>query len=111
MSFKLNSPYDIDWTSVFRLGEDGGEGINGVTTNSGNIIINKRLCNPAQVENTISHEAVHVDQIKRGDMHYDDKYIYWKGKKYLRSKLKEGDKKLPWEMEAYKKEKPLKNKK
>ena len=73
-------------------------------------LINKRLCDPAQVENTISHEAVHVDQIKRGDMHYDDKYVYWKGKKYLRSKLKEGDKKLPWEAEAYKKEKPIKKK-
>ena len=110
MSFKIKSPYKIDWTSIFRLGEDGGEGINGVTTNSGNIIINKRLSDQAQVENTISHEAVHVDQIKRGDMYYDDKYVYWKGKKYLRSKLKEGDKKLPWEAEAYRKEKPLKKK-
>ena len=57
MSFKIKSPYKIDWTSIFRLGEDGGEGINGVTTNSGNIVINKRLCDPAQVENTISHHS------------------------------------------------------
>jgi len=111
MSFKLTPPYKIDWTSIFRLGDDEGEGINGVTTNSGNIIINKNICDSDQLNNTISHEAVHVDQIKRGDMHYDDKYIYWKGKKHLRSKLQEGDKKLPWEQEAYKKEKPIKNKK
>jgi hypothetical protein len=50
---------------------------------------------------------VHVDQMKRGDLAYDDKYIYWKGKKYLRSSLEEGNKKLPWEAEAYKKEKPI----
>ncbi len=107
MSFKLKSPYPVDWTSVYRLGEDGGEGINGVTTKSGNIVLNKNLCDPAQAANTISHEMVHVDQMKRGDLAYDDKYIYWKGKKYLRSSLKEGDKKLPWESEAYRKEKPI----
>jgi len=46
---------------------------------------------------------VHVDQIKRGDLDYDDKYVYWKGKKYLRSKMKEGSPALAWEKEAYKK--------
>ncbi len=111
MPFKLKPPYKIDWTSVFRLGNDDGAGINGVTTSSGNIIINKHICNPDQLRNTISHEMVHVDQIKRGDLNYDDKYVYWKGKKYLRSSFSEGDKKLPWEKEAYKKEIPLKNKK
>ena len=107
MSFKLKAPYPVNWTSVYRLGDDGGEGINGVTTKSGNIVLNKNLCDPIQAANTISHEMVHVDQMKRGDLAYDDKYIYWKGKKYLRSSLKEGDKKLPWESEAYKKEKPI----
>jgi len=111
MGFKLKAPYKLDWTSIFRLGEDGGEGINGVTTNTGNIIINKNISDQDQLENTISHEMVHVDQMKRGDLAYNDKYIYWKGKKYLRSSLKEGDKKLPWESEAYRKEKPLKKKK
>jgi hypothetical protein len=24
-------------------------------------------------------------------------YVYWKGKKYARSNMKEGDKTLPWE--------------
>ena len=111
MSFKMKPPYSIDWTSVFRLGEDGGAGINGVTTNSGNIIINKNLCDQDQLQNTISHEMVHVDQMKRGDLFYDDKNIYWKGKKYSRSKIEEGNKNLAWEKEAYKKEIPLKKKK
>ena len=83
MGFKLKAPYRIDWTSIFRLGDDEGLGINGVTTNTGNIILNKNICDPDQLENTISHEMVHVDQMRRGDLYYDDKYIYWKGKKYF----------------------------
>jgi len=41
--------------------------------------------------------------MKRGDLNYDDKYVYWKGKKYLRAQMQEGAKNLPWEAEAYKK--------
>jgi len=33
---------------------------------------------------------------------YDDDNVYWKGKKYPRSVMKEGAKNLPWEKEAYK---------
>ena len=62
MGFKLKAPYRIDWTSIFRLGDDEGLGINGVTTNTGNIILNKNICDPDQLENTISHEMVHVEQ-------------------------------------------------
>ena len=40
--------------------------------------------------------------MKRGDLNYDDKYVYWKGKKYSRAQMQEGAKKLPWEAEAYK---------
>jgi hypothetical protein len=111
MGFKMKSSLNIDWTSVFRNGDDEGKGINGVTTNCGNIIINKNMSDPEELTNTISHEMVHVDQIRRGDLNYDDKYIYWKGKKYSRNKLKEGDTNLPWEKEAYKKEIPIKKKK
>ena len=48
MGFKLKAPYRIDWTSIFRLGDDEGLGINGVTTNTGNIILNKNICDPDQ---------------------------------------------------------------
>jgi hypothetical protein len=34
---------------------------------------------------------------------YDDENFYWKGKKYSRSEIDEGNKKLPWEVPAYKK--------
>jgi hypothetical protein len=46
---------------------------------------------------------VHIDQMRRGDLDYDDKYVYWKGKKIPRSSMNEGAKDLPWEKEAYNK--------
>ena len=44
---------------------------------------------------------VHIDQMKRGDLDYDDDNVYWKGKTYSRSKMNEGNPNLPWEKEAY----------
>ena len=49
---------------------------------------------------------MHIDQIKRGDLDYDDDNVYWKGKTYPRSKMKEGNPNLPWEKEAYSKTDP-----
>ena len=60
---------------------------------------------PAQMKDAIDHEEVHHDQMERGDLDYDDKYVYWKGKKYSRASMKEGAKNLPWETEAYTKTK------
>jgi hypothetical protein len=40
--------------------------------------------------------------MKRGDLEYNDDSVTWKGKKYSRASMKEGSKKLPWEVEAYK---------
>ena len=54
-----------------------------------------------EVKTAISHEKVHIDQMNRGDLDYDDNYVYWKGKKYSRAQMKEGAKNLPWEAEAY----------
>ena len=44
-----------------------------------------------------------VDQVKRGDLDYDDDNVYWKGKVYPRATMDEGAKNLPWEAEAYRK--------
>ena len=57
---------------------------------------------PEKKESVIAHEMVHIDQMKRGDLDYDDQYVYWKGKKYSRKQMQEGAKNLPWEAEAYK---------
>ena len=57
---------------------------------------------PSDCARVIDHEMVHINQMKRGDLDYDDDFVYWKGKKYSRAEMDEGNKKLPWEDEAYK---------
>ena len=101
MAFKLNNPpYKINPIPVYHV--DMEKGVMGKANNNGTIIINKDVC-PSKVQDVIDHEMVHIDQMRRGDLDYDDNYVYWKGKKYSRAKMKEGAKNLPWEAEAYKK--------
>ena len=101
MAFKLtNPPYKIDNTPVYHV--DMEEGVLGKANNNGTIIINQNL-DPCKIPDVIAHERVHIDQMRRGDLDYDDNYVYWKGKKYSRAKMKEGAKNLPWEAEAYRK--------
>jgi hypothetical protein len=101
MAFKLNNPpYTIDNTPIYHV--DMEDGVMGKANNNGTIIINKDV--PInKIQDVINHEKVHIDQMKRGDLNYDDKYVYWKGKKYSRAQIQEGAKNLPWEAEAYKK--------
>jgi len=100
MAFKLNNPpYTIDNTPIYHV--DMEDGVMGKANNNGTIIINKDL-DPKMLDKVVKHEMVHIDQMKRGDLDYDDKNVYWKGKVYPRSKMNEGAKKLPWEAEAYK---------
>jgi len=93
-------PYSIDNTPVYSM--DLEEGVMGKANNNGSIVINKDL-DPSQVDDVISHEKVHLDQMERGDLDYDNENVYWKGKTYPRADMKEGAKDLPWEAEAYKK--------
>lgn len=101
MAFKLtNPPYTIDNTPIYHV--DMEAGVMGKANNNGTIIINKDV--PVnKIQDVINHEKVHIDQMKRVDLDYDDKYVYWKGKKYSRAQMQEGAKNLPWEAEAYKK--------
>jgi hypothetical protein len=98
MAFKLNAPFPIDNTPIYQV--DMEEGVMGKANNNGTIIINKDVPTN-KIQDVINHEKVHVDQMKRGDLDYDDKYVYWKGKKYSRAQMQEGAKNLPWEAEAY----------
>ena len=98
MAFKLNAPFPIDNTPIYHV--DMEEGVMGKANNNGSIILNKNL-DPEQCEKVIAHEKIHLEQMKRGDLNYDDKYVYWKGKKYSRAQMQEGAKNLPWEAEAY----------
>jgi len=101
MAFKLtNPPYTIDNTPIYHV--DMEAGVMGKANNNGTIIINKDV--PVnKIQDVINHEKVHIEQMKRGDLNYDDKYVYWKGKKYSRAQMQEGAKNLPWEAEAYRK--------
>jgi len=99
MAFKLNTPpYNNDNTPIYSV--DLGGGVLGKANNNGSILVDINI-KPKDKEKVIDHEMVHIDQFKRGDLDYDDKNVYWKGKKYSRNEMKEGAKNLPWEKEAY----------
>ena len=99
MAFKLSKPpYSSNSTPVYRVGME--DGVLGKANNNGTIILRQGMT-PEQEDEVIDHEMVHIDQMLRGDLDYDEKYVYWKGKKIPRSSMNEGTKNLPWEKEAY----------
>lgn len=100
MAFKMPlGKISIDNTPIYEINEE--EGVLGRANKNGSITLNKNL-NQTDREDVIRHEKVHLDQMRRGDLDYDDEFVYWKGKKYLRSKMEEGSPALLWEKEAYK---------
>ncbi len=101
MAFKLNNPpYNkkLFTTPIYHVEME--DSVMGKANNNGTIIINKDV-DPSRTQDVINHEMVHIDQMKRGDLDYDDDNVYWKGKTYSRAKMDEGNAKLPWEDEAY----------
>jgi hypothetical protein len=106
MAFKMKpSPFRMNETPVYYV--DMEDGVLGKANNNGTIIIDQNL-SPIKAKEVINHEQVHIDQMRRGDLDYDDKNVYWKGKVIPRSSIKEGAKNLPWEKEAYNKSKQQK---
>ena len=100
MAFKLNNPpYERDNTPIYRVNME--EGVMGKANNNGSIVLNINL-DPKDVDDVVSHEKVHLDQMERGDLDYDSENVYWKGKTYSRADMQEGAENLPWEAEAYK---------
>ena len=100
MAFKLNNPpYVVDSTPIYHV--DMEEGVMGKANNNGSIIINKDL-DPNEVDDVVAHEKIHIEQMERGDLDYDNENVYWKGKTYSRASMAEGARNLPWEAEAYK---------
>lgn len=104
MGFKLRSAgKEMDNTPIYQVDMD--DNVLGMAQDNGSILVNKDMSPLELVKSkTISHEKVHLDQMKRGDLQYTDTDVFWKGKKYPRSKMNEGAKSLPWEQEAYKKQ-------
>jgi hypothetical protein len=104
MGFKMpGPPYNMHNTPIYS--KDMDDNILGMAQSNGTILINKNV-SPIELKKnkTIEHEMVHINQIKRGDLGYDERNVYWKGKRYPRSNMNEGAKNLPWEIEAYKKQ-------
>lgn len=104
MAFKMTGPpYNIDNTPIYS--KDMDENILGMAQSNGTILVNKDV-SPLDLKKnkTVEHEMIHINQMKRGDLDYDQKNVYWKGKRYPRSKMNEGARNLPWEVEAYKKQ-------
>ena len=58
------------------------DGVLGKANDDGTIHINKDVTNPKQIKEIVEHESVHIDQMKRGDLAYNDNDVFWKGKKY-----------------------------
>tara|TARA_R100000734_G_C3313914_1_gene105355 strand:- start:961 stop:1269 length:309 start_codon:yes stop_codon:yes gene_type:complete len=99
MSFKLVPPYKKNPTPIVNMPME--ENVMGRADKRGNILLNKDLKDPIQIQDTIDHENVHIDQMKNGDLDYDDENVYWKGKKYPRKEFNESNENLPWEKPAY----------
>ena len=97
----MQPKYSCNNTPIYNVKLE--EGVLGKADRSGGILINQNVKDPKQIDKIIRHEQVHIDQMKRGDLDYDDDNVYWKGKPYTRSNMEEGAKNLPWEAEAYKK--------
>ena len=89
--------------------KDLDKGVVAEANNDGTIYVDKDVSENKKQE-AIQHEMVHMDQMERGDLNYDDDNVYWKGKVYPRDEMEEGDKELPWEKEAWKANKKFKNK-
>ena len=105
MAFKLKPPFNINQSPVYE--RELEEGCLGKGNKNGTILVSDKITDDQeQVKSIIEHEEVHIDQVKRGDLDYDEKNVYWKGKAYSRSKMKEGNPNLPWEKEAYSKTDP-----
>jgi len=111
MAFKMKGPpYALNNTPIYST--DMEDDVLGMAQSNGTILVNQNV-SPLELKKnkTIEHEMVHIDQMKRGDLGYDDTHVTWKGKKYSRATMDEGAKNLPWEKEAYKKQNSCKLKK
>ena len=96
----MDSPICTCNTPIYERNLEAGA--MGEANNNGTILVNKNL-SPLEKQKVVDHEMIHIDQMERGDLNYDNNNVYWKGKKYSRASMVEGAKNLPWEAEAYKK--------
>ena len=103
MGFKLKSiakllgiveKYSTNYTPVFKKKLD--KNIAGEANRDMTIYVDKNV-SAAQMKSVVKHELGHIGQMMRGDLGYDAKNVYWKGKTIARKNIKEGAHNLPWE--------------
>ncbi len=117
MAFKLknkNSLFGIDSdmstheTPVFSKTLDPGIGAE--ANRDGTIFVDKNLKGSKKKE-AITHENLHLQQMKQGKLSYTNDTVTWKkdtrspARVYKREMMAEGAKALPWEKEVYDKTK------
>ncbi len=100
MAFKLKPPFELSSSPIYV--RDLEHGVLGKGNKNGTILVAPNLNDKAE-KSVIEHDEIHIDQIKRGDLDYDDDNVYWKGKTYPRSKMKVCSSQLSWEHEAKRK--------
>jgi len=102
MKFSIQPFYESNPASVVNVPMDDEREL-GRIEKPGTILVNKDITDHKKLANVINHENIHINQLKRGDLDWDDNNVYWKGKKIKRSSMNEGSPALAWEKEAYKK--------
>ena len=110
MAFKINPPFNKELISLSIFERDmEGDPVYARTIRNGAIIMNEDN-DEAQKVNTLSHEIIHKRQFldearKPGTgLDYDEKYAYYKGKKYSLKRMEKSHPSEPWEKPAYKNE-------
>jgi len=101
MKFSIQPFYESNPASVVNVPMDDEKEL-GRIEKPGTILVNKDITDHKKLANVINHENIHINQLKRGDLDWDDDNVYWKGKKFKRSSMNEGSPALAWEKEAYK---------
>ena len=101
MKFTIQPFYESNPASVVNVPMDDEKEL-GRIEKPGTILVNKDITDHKKLANVINHENIHINQLKKGDLDWDDDNVYWKGKKFKRSSMNEGSPALAWEKEAYK---------
>jgi hypothetical protein len=119
MAFKLDSPYfnnsdQNDTNEVIQslkiVVKNLEPGIHAEADKRGHTNIDTDVdLNSIEGQQSLAHEQVHHEQMQEGDLDYDNDFVYWKNFVYPRDTMNEGSKGLPWEYDAYNKEKDMFN--
>ena len=107
MSFKLkpiNEVLKLDPASkngeLIKYTDNMPDNVAGYVDMNKTIFINDNM-SKAMKRKALKHEKVHINQIKKGRLAFDDNEYVFDGKVYDIDKLDLESKKLPWEKEAY----------